>query len=102
MKIVIKKDELIDLAPFMWKVDEKQPLPTQVSPMVGEEYGKAIAHQHYFSTCIEQADYSLYYIQCDYYGPVYVLTIHHDDGENTTSEIKLLPTWAIEEIEVKD
>lgn len=98
MKIIIKKDELMELEHFMWDKYDTRALPTPTDTMVGKEYGEAICHKRYSSGGWEYIDYSLYLVQTDYYGPIYIMTTHTDEGK---SDIKILPIDITTHIEIE-
>ena len=97
MTITIKKDELMELSRFMWDKFDKKGIPTKVSPMVGEQYGKTIA-QHSYSDGLWLATYSLYKTHSDFYGDMYILVEDNENGE----EIYILPFDMGCSIEVED
>lgn len=105
MKIVIKKNELMDLSNFMWENFEKEGFPQRTSSMFGEEYGKAIST---FSVASDgYYDTALYKATSGFYGDIYILVKNVEkfnedkDDEEEVEYISILPS-DICVIEVED
>ena len=80
MKMIIKKEELMELADFMWNKFDKKVIPIKISPMVGNQYGQAIA-RHSYSDGLGVATYALYKTHSDFYGDMYILVEDYENGE---------------------
>ena len=97
MKLIIKKDELMELSYFMWDKFEEKGIPERVSSMIGQQYGEAMAKKSY-SDGLYGITYALYRTHSNFYGEIYILVEDSEDGEN----IYILPIDFGCTIEVED